>query len=261
MSSAEPPSLDRRQPRSRPRGYNERLRETTELLRHVRISPGGELLLVQRPDEDELFPRSDGGENPPLPLRPSFAALQLYLLNDTEYGVYYIKTPLRKLALGDVDLEGSLQGAVAAAQNILLASRVVGDVAANATAAELTVPSAFERRFPQVFMLLRHFVLLRLGGLAPAPPLNKAQQNIMFNRLLVNDFQRRLTVLENDLLELRGNLRRGYQLTGKAATDRLQQLVKAVNIEVFAAWQRARDPPPPPLTVKREPERLRNEPY
>ncbi len=260
MSSAPPPPLDRRQPRSRPRGYSARARETFELLRHVRIGPGGELSLVAVPSEDESFPRSDGSENPPLPLRPSFAALQLYLLNDTEYGVYYIKNPLRKLALGDVDVVASLPSASVAVENILVASLVVGDVSANATAAELLVPSAFERRFPQVFALLRHIVLLRLGGLTPAPPLNKAQQNIMFNRLLINDFQRRLTVLENNLLELRAKLLRGYQLTSNAATDRLRELVRAVNNEVFSAWQSARDPPPQ-IQIKREPERLQSEPY
>lgn len=182
--------LKNRTPLSRPRGYSGRIRETITALRAIRIDATGAMSLTN----ESPFDIDERRVSAPAPLRPSFAALQLYLLNEQRYGVNYIAQPDEQRLVA----------------NLRQASIVAGDILATDNAAAMTRKTELERRYPYLYDALRIVFLEQLVCLVPVP-LSNSVIDATFRQLLATDEQmeRAFGRLDRELSTTYAGLTRG----------------------------------------------------
>lgn len=261
-----------RTPIDRPFDYDERMRRTQEALRYVRVNDRGSIVLLER--ETDPTPAGSG------PLYPSFAVLQLYLLNDRRFGARYVQTPLQFLSAGVVDYDRSFTTAQTMVRSLVAAARLVGDVAQAETAAAMRREPALHRDYPNVYIVLRSAVLERLDALRRTVLSERLFEYVYTERWRQNlEMLQTLGAIERQIREWRASLKRGGELSRRQSTELVQQFTAAVLEQVLPELMReARDasavaadrrpddavlrdeapPPPPPRTpvrIKPEPAR------
>jgi len=255
-----------RTPIERPFDFDERLRRTQEALRYVRVNDRGAISLIER--ETDPAPADSG------PIYPSFAVLQLYLLNDRRFGARYVQAPLQFISSGVVDYERSLETAKTMVRSLVAAARLVGDVAQNETAAAMRREPSLHKDYPNVYIVLRSAVLERLDALRRTVISVKLLDTIYTQQWQGNLLMlRTLGNAERHILEWRTALKRGGELSRRQSNELAQQfttivldqllpslLTEAVESNDAAAATRRRVPrrqrlPPPatPMRVKTEP--------
>lgn len=200
----------------RPTDYAQRVRETLNALARIRISSEG------------------GGGERTKQLRPSMAALQLYLLDDQRYRVRYVPDPLNNVE--------------AVAENLRLAAIAVGDLAAHGGLAALTNRDRFERHLPNLYKALRHVLLLQLEALRPVPLTTRTIEQA-YDQL--GDALRLFQRVDNALKEWEAKLRTGNQLSKVERDNDIQKIMVVVADEVVRVW-RAALPAPSVAQVKME---------
>lgn len=163
----------------------------------------------------------------PAPLRPSFAALQLYLLNEQRYGVNYIAQPSGG---------GEEQRLVA---NLRQAAIVAGDILATDNAAALTRKTELERRYPYLYDALRVVFLEQLVCLVPVP-LSNSVIDATFRQLLATDEQmeRAFGKLDRALSTTYAGLTRGT-ITRDQRDREYHEIVEFIVDVLAPRWNRA----------------------
>lgn len=232
--------LKNRTPLSRPRAYGERMRETLPVLDRIRVDPVTSVVTISTGVDDEPRDVAAGQQQTtPVPLRPSIAALQLYLLNEQRNGITYIDRPLAN--------------AQAVADNLRRAAVLAGDIAATDTVAALAKQNEFERRYPNLYVLFRIVMLEKLGGLVPVP-LSTSITESTYRRLLAtfDQAEREFGRAERSLIELNQKLLAGNQLSMEQLNQTQQQLAAFVIDSVEPAWKSVLPAPESVVAVKME---------
>lgn len=261
---------ERRQVR-RPDNYDERMQETLRALRYIRIDERTGALTLLRTESAEVPVGS-------LPIYPSFAVLQLHLLNDQTFKAHYVETPLVFERPGVVDYAASINKVKRLLKSLVDASRLVGDLTQSDTAAVLTREPRLFRDYPRIYALLRDQVLQRLDALRGTVMTKELIDYIYDQRWRVNaDVLRTLNRIENDIRAWYSALSRGGQLSDRTSNQTALRLAGEVNSQLLplliaeaqAAGGAATAPPrvttpqrPPraPITVKPEPVEEEREP-
>lgn len=262
-----------RTPIERPFDFDERLRRTQEALRYVRVNDRGAISLLERETDPAS---SDSG-----PIYPSFAVLQLYLLNDRRFGARYVQAPLQFISSGVVDYERSLDTAKTMVRSLVAAARLVGDVAQAETAAAMRREPSLHKDYPNVYIVLRSAVLERLDALRRTVISDRLLEHIYAQRWRQNlQMLRMLGNAERQIVEWRTALKRGGELSRRQSNELAQQFTTIVLDQLLpslltealepveperrapaapGAPRRARIPPPSPPRVKPEPENVERE--
>lgn len=217
-----------RRPVQRPFDLDERLLTTQRALRYVRISERGAITLLE----------NEGAETPPglRPLYPSFAVLQLYLLNDGAYGATYVQTPLRFFANGVLDYDSSSASIKSMVRSLVAIAKRIGELRQNDTAALLTGVPELARQYPDVYAVLQSLVLTRLDALRGTVLTTQMVEYVYTQRWRQNvDVQRLLGSLERQLLELRSRLRRGEELSRRESNEVTQSVATQINDKIVPA--------------------------
>ena len=193
-----------RTPIKRPSDFDQRLSTTLAALRFVRVSGKGEIVLIT----EETARVQDNFKR----LYPSFATLQLYLLNDTRFGAAYVQIPLvaDPRVRGSVDYGKSIAGIRDMVRSLVQISSRLGDVQKGETAAALTRVPALYENYPGVYLLLRNSVLERLDALRNTTINAAALEYVYGQRWRVNaPMLRTLGEIEGTYLEWSNRLRQG----------------------------------------------------
>jgi hypothetical protein len=202
----------------RPANLRGRLKETLNALRAIRIVDGNRLVLV---DADlPLAPNE-------MLMRPSIAALQLYLYNDTRYNVEYIARPT------DVEYIADFY------TSLVAASRAVNDFEDAEGEARLLVEPLFQYEYPEIYLALVNLLIQSSEGLKPALH-NRQTMLDAYERLSSTaEMQRRLNAIERDAVELRSQLTTGGLLDEQLRAERTLAFVRAVRDDVLPAWRKS----------------------
>jgi len=219
--------LGRRQTVKRPVDYAERLRVTDEALRFVRVDSRGNTLLKER--ESDPDPRDTG------PIYPSFAVLQLYLLNDRAYGVNIVRRPLVfEQGSKKIDYNSSVVGASSLVRQLTNLSRRLGEIGSGDTAAALRAVPELAVNNRDVYLLLRAAILTRLDALRFAVLTNRLLDYV-FTQALPVESLRQISALQRDAAEYRTKAKAGQlnrteraQIAGDLATRTIRSIMPAV---------------------------------
>ncbi len=222
-------------PRKRPSDFDTRLQDTLTALRHVRVDDRGKVTLLEN---EMMAVEADGSE-----IFPSFAVMQLYLLNDTAFGARYEQRPLVFNDTGTLNVDRSTTPIQRMIDSMVNAAKRVGDIRQADNAAALRAQPSLYADYPFVYQILRNVILQRLDALRGTVVSSALCKYVYEQRWKVTTSTLRLlNNLERDAIEWSTKLQTGNQLTRTQSSSTIQNIITQIIDQVLPLFmQEAHD--------------------